>query len=176
MILVGAFAGRRLGDIARLGVGNLDFERRALRFSPQKDRRSRQPRELEVPFHPDLEKYLLDLPLPDDLHAPLFPSLSRLRVGGSTGLSSKFRRLMKRAEIVSTQVGEKAEGKGRRFYGLSFHSLRHTFISMLANKGVQQELRMKLAGHTTDVHQRYSHHDLALLRQNVEALPTLPNS
>jgi hypothetical protein len=32
---------------------------------------------------------------------------------------------------------------------------------------------MKLAGHTTDVHARYSHHDLELLRKNVNSLPTI---
>jgi integrase len=173
MVLVGAFAGLRLGDIAKLTVGNIDFDRRALRFSPQKDRRSNHPRELEVPFHPDVERYLLDLPLPENPDASLFPTLSRLRVGGSTGLSAKFRRLMKKAGIVSVPVEEAMRGKGRRFYPLAAHSLRHTFVSMLANRGVHQELRMKLAGHTSDVHQRYSHHDLELLRKNVESLPTL---
>jgi integrase len=173
MILVGAFAGLRLGDIAKLTVGNLDLDRRTLRFSPQKDKRSSQRRELEVPLHPDLERYLLDQPLADESNAAVFPALSQRKIGGSTGLSAKFRKLMKKAGITATKLTERNGGKGRCFYNLSFHSLRHTFVSMLANRGVHQEVRMKLAGHTTDVHARYSHHDLELLRKNVATLPTL---
>ncbi len=175
MILVAAFAGLRLGDIAKLTVANLDLERRTLRFSPQKDKRASKRRELEVPLHPDVERYFLDQPLSDDPAAPLFPHLSLRKIGGSTGLSAKFRKLMKNAGITAATLTEKNGGKGRRFYNLSFHSLRHTFVSMLANQGVHQEVRMKLAGHTTDVHARYSHHDLELLRKNVATLPTITN-
>jgi integrase len=173
MILVATFAGLRLGDIARLTVANLDLERMTLRFFPQKDKRASQRRELEVPLHPDLERYFLDLPLEDEPTAPIFPTLSLRKIGGSTGLSAKFRKLMKKAGITADILTAKNAGKGRCFYNLSFHSLRHTFVSMLANQGVHQEVRMKLAGHTTDVHARYSHHDLEVLRKNVATLPTI---
>ena len=159
--------------IAKLTVGNLDLERRTLRFSPQKDKRSSQRRELEVPLHPDLERYFLDQPLADEVSAPLFPTLSQRKIGGSTGLSAKFRKLMKKAGIIAETLTAKNSGKGRCFYNLSFHSLRHTFVSMLANQGVHQEVRMKMAGHTTDVHARYSHHDLEVLRRNVATLPSI---
>jgi len=56
---------------------------------------------LEVPLHPDLERYFLDLPLEDAATTPLFPSLSLRKIGGSTGLSAKFRKLMKKAGIVA---------------------------------------------------------------------------
>jgi integrase len=57
---------------------------------------------------------------------------------------------------------------------LSFHSLRHTYSSILANSGVPEELRMALTGHTTRaIHQRYTHHELERLRDAVALLPTL---
>ena len=64
--------------------------------------------------------------------------------------------------------------EARKFSTLSFHSLRHSFTSALANAGVAPDLRMKLTGHlTADVHARYSHHDLETLKAAVAVLPGL---
>jgi integrase len=41
-----------------------------------------------------------------------------------------------------------ASGKGRAVASKSFHSLRHTFVSALANNGVASELRQRLVGHS----------------------------
>jgi integrase len=53
----------------------------------------------------------------------------------------------------------------------SFHSLRHTFVSRLANADVSADVRKALAGHDTDeAHARYTH--LAFTKQT-EALAKL---
>jgi integrase len=64
-------------------------------------------------------------------------------------------------------------GKGKRqFTRLTFHSLRHSFSSALANAGVAEEVRMKLAGHTTRaIHSRYTHLQMGTLRKAVAVLP-----
>jgi len=173
MILLGIYAGLRIGDAARLTWSNIDLSRHALAFYPQKARRSKQKKALEVPLHPSLEKYLMDLPTADDPKAFLFPELSQKRVGGAGGLSLTFRKLMRATGVSGDEVVEKKEGKGRRFYSLGFHSLRHTFVTLLTKGDVVRELRMKLAGHTSDAHDRYTHHDLALLRKSIERIPSL---
>jgi integrase len=66
---------------------------------------------------------------------------------------------------------KKKAGKGRRFMELSFHSLRHTAISEQANRGISREVRMKLSGHKSAVHDRYTHHELETLRREVEKVP-----
>jgi len=50
-------------------------------------------------------------------------------------------------------------GKGLRiFTKRSFHSLRHSFNSVLANAGVPKEIRMKLTGHASPMmNQNYTH-------------------
>ncbi|MGL5018980.1 MAG: tyrosine-type recombinase/integrase [Luteolibacter sp.] len=59
--------------------------------------------------------------------------------------------------------------EGRR----TFHSLRHTFASMLAKGGVSEGLRMELAGHKTpDMARHYTHHELETLRAAVGTLPS----
>jgi integrase len=55
----------------------------------------------------------------------------------------------------------------------SFHSLRHTFATWLADADVQADVRQKLTGHSSSsIHARYSHHDEALDRA-IEKLPSL---
>ena len=57
---------------------------------------------------------------------------------------------------------------------ISFHALRHSFTSALANAGVAPELRMKLTGHKSEsVHAGYTHHELETLRAAVGKLPAL---
>ena len=56
----------------------------------------------------------------------------------------------------------------------TFHALRHSFTSALANAGVAPELRMKLTGHKSEaVHAGYTHHELETLRAAVGKLPGL---
>ena len=56
----------------------------------------------------------------------------------------------------------------------TFHALRHSFTSALANEGVSPELRMKLTGHKTErEHQKYTHHELEKLRAAVKKMPSL---
>jgi integrase len=60
-----------------------------------------------------------------------------------------FSEVLKRAGIVA-EKGEK----------VSFHSLRHTFVTRLADAGVAEDVRMRLAGHTNAVtHGVYTHED-----------------
>ncbi len=56
----------------------------------------------------------------------------------------------------------------------TFHALRHSFTSGLANAGVAPELRMKLAATQSDrVHRGYSHHDMEVLKAAMAKLPSL---
>ena len=105
------------------------------------------------------------------ISAPMFPSLAGKGTGGKHGLSGRFVAVMEKAGIQGKRT--QASG-GRRLSSLSFHSLRHSFNSALANAGVSQEIRQKLTGHTSaEMNTIYTHHDLAPLRAAVEKLPSL---
>lgn len=173
MILLGACHGLRLGDAARLTWANIDAARHSLTLYPQKTSRGPKRRAEEYPLHPDVAAYLESLPAGDDPKAPLFPSLYGMRTSGAAGLSLTFRKLMHRAGIFTEGEGEKRkDGRGRRFMELSFHSLRHTAISEQANRGIAREVRMKLSGHKSAVHDRYTHHELETLRSEIEKVPS----
>ena len=91
--------------------------------------------------------------------------------GGRHGLSESFKRIMRKAGLNLQTV----QGAGlRKISKRTFHALRHSFTSALANAGVPEELRMKLTGHTTKaVHRGYTHHELKTLRTAVGMLPGL---
>jgi len=64
--------------------------------------------------------------------------------------------------------------KGRTRSTLSFHSLRHSFNSAMANAGIPQEMRQRLTGHASKaVNDRYTHAELDVLRKAVESVPSI---
>jgi integrase len=68
----------------------------------------------------------------------------------------------------------KSSARKRQLSRRSFHALRHSFNSAMANEGVSQEVRMKLTGHKTEaVNRGYTHHELAPLRAAVDKIPSL---
>ncbi len=94
---------------------------------------------------------------------------------GKSGLSESFKRLMAKAGIEKGIARIKKGAAGRNVSRLSFHSLRHSFVSNLANAGVPAELRQKLCGHLDDVsHATYTHTEFATIRAGLEKLGRLP--
>ena len=68
-------------------------------------------------------------------------------------------RVLVDAGIDEGNIRERNGAAGRSVSALSFHSLRHSFNSALANAGVSQELRQKLTGHASaDMNTIYTHH------------------
>ena len=164
MILLGLHAGLRLNDAANLTWANIDLVNRTLSFQSQKTagRKRGTERETIIFLHPDLVNYFESLPVSDDPRAPIFPALYGKPSGSHGGLSNMFRRLLDKAGI-RVPHGAVKTGKGRQFRALGYHSLRHSFVSRLANLEVLPDVRKQLAGHSSDeIHRRYVHLDLSL--------------
>jgi integrase len=109
----------------------------------------------------------------DDPNAPLCPKLAGRGTGGNRGLSSQFQRVMQSAGVYSDRGVEK-KGKGRQFRTLGFHSLRHTFVSELANASVPADVRRQISGHNDEkIHERYTHLDVETKRRALSRLRPL---
>jgi integrase len=163
LILVAFYTGARLGDCANLHWRDIELVAKTIRFEQGKGGG-----EVVTVIHTALEDYLLSLPTAKSDDAFLFPSLAQRNI---SPLSKYFRKIMERAHIQQSVIRERGKA-GRSVNALSFHSLRHSFASILANAGVSEELRMALTGHTTrEVHRGYTHHQLAALRDAVATLP-----
>jgi integrase len=164
-ILLGYYVGPRLGDVASLTWDGVDLVDGTIFYT-----QSKTGKKVVVPIHPDLEKHLLSI-AGDSPTGFLCPSLGNVNIGGRSGLSKQFAALMAQAGIDQHQI---QSSKNRMFSQLSFHSLRHSFSSALANAGISADVRMKLTGHkSVDVHQRYTHMQLEPLKQAIATLPNL---
>ena len=95
---------------------------------------------------------------------------------------------MKKREIILCEIGllaaarggaeidlQTVQGKGKRkFSRRTFHSLRHSFSSALANAGISEEVRMRLTGHSSrDIHAHYTHLNIEPLKNAITMLPKL---
>jgi len=174
LILAGYFTGGRLSDLARLKWSNLDLTEKTITFVQKKVEGKSPKARVKIPIHPALEEYILSGPISDSPNSPVFRQLYDKPGSGKSGLSMAFKRIMDRAGIAAGILRER-KGDAGRSVALSFHSLRHSFNSALANSGVSQELRMKLTGHSSaDMNTVYSHHELQTIRTAVQTLPRLP--
>jgi integrase len=99
------------------------------------------------------------------------PGMADKGPGGRHGLSESSKALVRKAGLDLQTV----QGGGDRMISRrTFHALRHSFTSGLANAGVAPELRMKLTGYSSEaVHRGYTHHELEILKGAVSKLPSL---
>jgi integrase len=163
-ILLGYLTGARLSDVANMQWSAIDWQNKTLKFTPRKTRKP-----LTIPLHPQLERELRKNP--GIGKAQMFPSLAGTPTGGTYGLSGQFAAIMEKAGVQGTHVQTRG---GRVLSSLSFHCLRHSFASAMANAGVAPEVRMLLTGHSDrDIHASYSHLEMKVLRDAVWRLPSV---
>jgi integrase len=163
--LLGYYLGGRLGDVIALSWANVDLAGGTISFIQGKTGRR-----VEIPIHTELEAHLHTV-AGDDARGPLCPTLANVPISGRSGLSKQFAGIMAQAGVDQKQV---QSSEKRKFSALSFHSLRHSFSSDLANAGISADVRMKLTGHKSEgVHQRYTHVQLEPLKKAIAALPAL---
>jgi len=169
LVLGGFYTGARLGDLSQLSWESVNLERGSISFTQGKTQQA-----IEIPIHPEFKRWLTQRAKPKKPATGfVFPDLHGVGTRGRNGLSSEFGRLMKKAEIETKVVAAKGKN-GRKRSSLSFHSLRHSFNSAMANAGVTQEIRQRLTGHASKaINDRYTHAELATLRKAVDAVPAL---
>jgi integrase len=165
LILMGYYTGARLSDCATMKWENVNFRDHVLTYEQRKTAKV-----VRVPLVEDLDNHLNTMRefIDGDY---ICPELAERGSAGKAGLSESFNRIVKRAKIDPLNI----QGKGKlKFKRLTFHSLRHSFNSALANAGVTQEIRMRLTGHSsTGMNDRYTHQALGPLEAAVSHLPSL---
>ena len=168
-ILAGFLTGLRLRDVTELRWEAVDFKTGMLRVKTRKTGTV-----VMLPLHTEFAAWLGQQTRGIG-KAPIFPDLAGRTGGGKSGLSMKFRGIMERAGVAGRILRQREEkSAGRTQSSLSFHSLRHSFNSALANAGVAQELRQKLTGHASAaMNAKYTHHELDALRAAMAVLPGL---
>ena len=166
LILLAYYTGARLSDGCHMTWADTDLSTGTLTYTQAKTGEK-----VTVPLHPDLLTHLESIAGTDQPEVFVMPHMAGLKPGGRHGLSEGFKRIMRKAGLDMEKV--KSAGQ-RQLSRRTFHALRHSFTSALANAGVAPELRMKLTGHkSAAVHRGYSHHEMQTLADAVAKLPGL---
>lgn len=153
-IVIGLYTGLRLGDIFALRWEHIDFDGSMIRrFKPSKT--ARHDIEVTLPLHDALKAYL----------APL--RASRGLIVEATCRSDQF------GEYYFTKLLEKAGIQRDARTKLSFHCLRHTFATLLAESGATEQERMMLGGWTNASTAQIYNHDTSKARKIIDSLPSL---
>jgi integrase len=169
-ILFAYSTGARLSDVANLRWENVDPVVGVVVF-----RQRKTSRETIVGLHADFADWLLRGTAPDDLESFVFPRLANRPVGGKRGLSSEFSALLDRAGIEAGQLRQKHGIVGRSRRNLSFHSLRHTAVSLAYNASAVREVARQISAHAEHGSlDRYLHVDLSVIKSATSLIPRLP--
>ncbi|MGC3958429.1 MAG: tyrosine-type recombinase/integrase [Verrucomicrobiota bacterium] len=177
MVLFGFYTGARLGDVARLTWQNLDLANEELSYISGKTGR-----QVRTPLSAALSRHIHSLSAGDDpkqpLHSRAYEILSKH--GKAQRLSSQFADILADATLIeprSHQV-EDSERKGRdtrrNVSEISFHSLRHTAVSLLKTAGVSDAVAQDLVGHeSAEISRQYTHIETPAKRAAVDKLPVI---
>lgn len=177
LILVGIYTGLRLGDCCRLDWSQVNLAEGVIQLVPQKTRRHHQ-RLVTIPIHPTLGSALLGQPYPQAaevsskyISGPILPTIAELYVHSRSTVSDRITSIFKAAQITTSI---RYEGRKRRTPVATFHSLRHTFVSLSANAGVPLHIVQSIVGHeSTAMTRHYYHESVDALRSAVNAIPAL---
>jgi integrase len=176
MILCGLYTGQRLSDIALLTWANVDLARNELRLVTKKTGKR-----LIIPLAAPLARVFETLPSSDDPQAPLHPRAYRIVIeqNKSGHLSNLFADLLAEAGLRKKTPHRATSNKGRavrtnRKRNLSFHSLRHTSVTLLKEAGVPDAVIMALVGHdSVAMSHHYTHVGREALEKAANALPNI---
>ena len=173
LFATGLYTGLRLGDCCRLAWANVDLARQTIQVVPEKTRRHAHGRPVTIPIHPRLLAELEALAADASRRGQDYvnPAVAELYLNRNWELDDRLRRIFRRANIA---MNVRMAGRSRRSVVASFHSLRHTFVSLSANAGVPLAAVQAIVGHTsTAMTRHYYHENEDALRRAVDAIPAI---
>jgi integrase len=168
LVLFGLYLGQRLGDLAKLTWRTVNSEVGEIAFTTRKTGRR-----IVLPLVQPLSDYLASLPANDNPNTFIFPRAASANRTGT--LSNQFRDILVAAGLVEPR-GHAATGKGRsqarETSEISFHSLRHSAVTMLKASGVSDVLAREIIGHeSAAISRQYTHLTTDDLRSAMGGLP-----
>ncbi len=172
LLALGIYCGLRLGDAACLQWSNVDLARGIISLVPQKTARRSQKR-VTLPIHRVLSAMLEEIPA-ERRKGYVMPDMMARYKSFSAALTKDVAKLFVSCgiETKSSVAGEK-----RKRADCSFHSLRHTFVSLCAAGGVPQSVVQALVGHGSPaMTAHYTHIGIETAQNAVALLPDVTHA
>ena len=172
LLMIGIYTGLRLGDCCRLSWDCVNLERQVIQVIPEKTKKHMHGRPVTIPIHPQLLAELQDISSRDNTPVGFVnPTIAEMYLNQNWRLDECLRKIFKVANIT---MSVKLEGRPRKSVVASFHSLRHTFVSLSANAGVPLPVVQSIVGHcSTAMTRHYYHENLDALRSAVASIPVI---
>ena len=175
LVMTGIYTGLRLGDCCHLKWENVNLERGIIQVIPEKTKKHMHGRPVTIPIHPQLKEALQELtalsPASSTWSAYVNPKVAEYHIMTRWRVDEGLRKIFNAAGIT---MSVHVEGRKRKHVLASFHSLRHTFVSISANAGVPLPVVQSIVGHCSSAMTRhYYHENGGALRAAVEAIPAL---
>jgi integrase len=173
LVLFGLYLGQRLGDLAKLTWRAVNFETGEIAFTAKKTGRR-----IVLPLVQPLSDYLASLPASDNPDAHIFSNAAKAKRTGT--LSNRFYAILAEAGLVPPR-GTESTGKGRHAgrepSEISFHSLRHSAVTMLKASGLSDVFAREIVGHeSAAVSRQYTHLTTDDLRKAMTKLPDVTDA
>ncbi len=170
---IAMYTGMRLGDCCKLTWAEVDIVRSIIQKIPEKTKKYRKGRPVTIPIHKVLADLLMQTPV-ESRTGYVLPVIGEKAASGPNGMGwihHRINKIFKNAGIVMSVT---VEGRSHKVPEASFHSLRHTFVSMSANAGVPLHIVQAIVGHeSTAMTRHYYHESASALAQAVEAIPSI---
>jgi integrase len=174
-IVFGLYTGLRLGNVVTLRWRDVDLNKQVVNVVDIKS-----PDKIQIPIvSPFLLNLFAELRRKSPKATPenfVFPEYAEIyNAEDAAPLSAEFRGILVKAKL-SEKYQRKEQGTGRScrraVSPLSFHSLRHNFVTMLKERGASQMVARELVGHDSDaVNQLYTHTSPEFIRKSLKRLP-----
>jgi len=168
LVLFGLYTGQRLGDLARLTWRAVNLETNEIAFTAKKTGRR-----IILPLVQPLVDYLSSLAAPDDPDAFLFPKASSHN--SVARLSNQFRDILVEAGLLEPHNYKLNPKKGRacarETSEISFHSLRHSAVTLLKASGLSDVFAREIVGHdSAAISRQYTHLSTEDLRNAMQRI------
>lgn len=170
LFIVGIYTGLRLGDCCCLKWESVDLVKGIVQLVPAKTRRHSHGKPVTIPMHREL-RTMLESKSAERRNGDVLPEVAETYRTSRWRVSHEIAKVFKAANI---KMNVKIEGRRTRTPEATFHSLRHTFVSLAANAGVPLHVVQTIVGHeSTAMTRHYYHENIAALREAVDAIPTI---
>ena len=173
LYLLALYTGARCGDLCLLKKHSVDMQGRIINFTPSKTIHSSGAK-VQIPIAEALYIALLPFVNDDAETSPyVLPHVAERYTRNPAGIAKDTKRLL---EAAGLHTVEQSYDPHRLLPVIrySFHSFRHTFSTLAANRGVSIRTVQELLGHSSEkMTAHYTHIGLQTKVQAIEALPDL---
>lgn len=170
LFLLAIHTGMRLGDCCKLEWESVRFDKAIIQIIPSKTRNRTSDKIVTIPLHPQVLAILEETP-PEERKGYILPQIANSYLTSRHKLSFRLVKIFEDAGITTNVA---VEGRTWKVPIATFHSLRHTFVSLAANAGVPLHIIQSIVGHESRAMTwHYYHEDEEALRKAVAAIPTI---